>query len=133
MGFPYASLQAASVDTYNALLPTYQNAADPVLGVVPTATAFCVAVKPIFPATNLSSQPCMNSFAIVYALVAQLPSVASMVSPTQMPITTFATLVAAISRLLSLASYLNASSPSLVTNAQAAALLSAFNTAFSGG
>lgn len=131
--FPYASLQSAASDAYNALWPTYQNAANATLGVAATANVFAQAVAGVFPLTNASSLPCANSFAIVYALIAQLPSAAASVTPTNMPAPQFAQFVQAVAKLLSLASYLNAATPQLVTNAQAASLLAAFNTAFSVG
>lgn len=128
MGFPYATLQAAAIDCYGALFPTFTNVTSTTLGIKPTGTAFYTALLTTFPKTNTNNQPCANALQIFAAKITALPAPAGGVVP---DLQTFFNIVLACYKLLWMTYQLNAQG--LITSTQSAAVLTAFNSAFGSG
>lgn len=91
-----------------------------------TATsAFAAAASPIFPDGQDNSRPVGNWLVLIDALVSTLPP-----TPQPVSVSDFNQTVEYVARMCYAAFTLNAQVPQLVSNAQAAALLIAWNTAF---
>ena len=78
---------------------------------------------PIFPQSNLASHPCSNWLAIIAALTEDMPA-------TDVSLEQLNECIFDVFRLLWITQALNAQSPQQVTNVQAAAVLAAWNTAY---
>lgn len=127
MAIPEPDLPSAATNIVADLYPRWTGAADAVHGIQPTALAFCTALQNTFPGSAPGGQPCANLIAIIWAQATNLPAPSAANIPM---LDVFFAIVLNIYKLLRLANQLATQATPQITNAQATAVLSAFNTSF---
>ena len=88
------------------------------------ATAFWQAIQPTFPEQEVDSHPCSNWLVLIANTADQMPVA-------NVPYRDLDTMINYVYRLCFVADQLNSQTPKLVSNAQATALLAAYNLEFS--
>lgn len=125
MAFPEPDLETAAQNCYVDLLPTLLNGNDLVLGTRPTTLAFVALAQPAFPKDQAATFPISDLIAVISTLATNLPVGAALL-PSQ-----FTDIVFSVFKILWLTDQLEAIGQA--SSAQAAAVLAAFNTAYSVG
>lgn len=131
MGFPEPDLPTAATNCYLDLIPTLSNANDVALGTRPTTLAFCTALATTFPAGQKTANPVADLLAVLWSQATLLPvpdGNPAHQAPTPQQ---FSEITLTIYKMLWLTDSLQTLNQ--ISSAQAAAVLAAYNTAFSVG
>lgn len=131
MGFPEPDLQTAALNCYVDLLPTLSNCNDVVLGTRPTTLAFCTALATEFPKDQQGANPVADLLAILWNAATLLPVPDGNAAHQAPTLVQFTDVTFTLYKMLWLTDALETLGQ--ITSGQAAAVLAAYNTAFSVG